>query len=295
MAKAQTAIGLSGLIRFIGLCLLAVLGYLLFRIVMTFTNPESAWQQPAMGTASASATSVNSNPSFNFASDPFNRSAAEATEIMVAIGEGAPETTLDLKLTGLITGENGNANLRTPDNKEASYRVGDEIISGVTLQAINKDYIVISVDGQIQRLTFIRSEDSALAPKTANVQTAMQSAITRSVRSSAQPVPQPASSNSPAAVTAKKDASTLFQDISLRRVVRKGQVKGYGIRPNRPGVDLSEYGFEEYDIVTRIGSTDITQGRPDFLALLAEAQSQGGVDLVVLRNGQEQKIRVGAR
>jgi type II secretory pathway component PulC len=60
-------------------------------------------------------------------------------------------------------------------------------------------------------------------------------------------------------------------------------------------VDLSEYGFEEYDIVTRIGSTDITQGRPDFLALLAQAQSQGGVDLVVLRNGQEQKIRVGAR
>ncbi len=291
MAKAQTAIGLSGVIRFIGLCLLAVLGYLLFRIVMTFTNPESAWQQPVMGTAQAGAVSAYSNQSFNFASDPFNRSAAEIAQVIVEIGEDAPETTLNLKLTGLITGENGNANLRTPDNKEAGYRIGDQIISGVTLQAIYKDYIVISVDGQIQRLTFIRGEDSALAPQTANVQTAMQSAITRSVRS---PI-QPASSNSPAVTPAKKDALTLFQDISLRRVVRKGQVKGYGIRPNRPGVDLSEYGFEDGDIVTRIGRTDITQGRPDFLALLAQAQSQGGVDLVVLRNGQEQKIRVGAR
>jgi len=46
---------------------------------------------------------------------------------------------------GRTTGLNGSGSaiLRTPDNKEATYSLEDEILPGVTLQAVNKDFIVL--------------------------------------------------------------------------------------------------------------------------------------------------------
>jgi len=51
--------------------------------------------------------------------------------------------------------------------------------------------------------------------------------------------------------------------MSLRRVMKDGQLKGYSVKANRPGVDLSPYGFSKGDVITAIGGTDITRGRPD--------------------------------
>ena len=75
--------------------------------------------------------------------------------------------------------------------------------------------------------------------------------------------------------------------------MKNGQLTGYSVKANRPGVDISRFGFTKGDVVTAIGGTDITRGRPDFLALFENAAQSGGTQVTVLRNGQVKTITLG--
>lgn len=286
MATATIDKGMIWAVRFIGAALILALAYIIMRAVITFTNPESVWEYPTLAPVSGQNQTSRGLQNFNFTTDPFNRDEAIAVQPIAEVGEDAPETTLNLKLTGRTTGPNGTAILRTPDNKEDTYGLGDEIVSGVFLQAVNTDFIVLDVDGQIQRLTFERGNDTGLIKKTEADDNTPKTTVTVKT-----PVGQGTTSIRSTAISG--DASTLFQNVSLRRVMKDGHLIGYSVKANRPGVDLTPFGFSKGDIVTAIGGTDITLGRPDFFALFEQAEKNGGVDVTVLRNGQVKTIRLG--
>ena len=287
MAVAATSNGMSLAIRALTLLLTGLLAYVLVRLIMGFLNPESLWSAPSQSAAAISSAARPANAqSFNFSSDPFNRNNAGPAPVIAVqdLGEDAPETTLNLVLTGRVTGPKGSAILRTPDNKETDFRVGDEVLKDVILQAVNKDFIVLSVDGQLQRLTFERDGLGVLQTK-------------------AQTLPQ---SLTPADVQLKQagfslnknitgaDLGTLFQNVSLSRQQKDGRLIGFTVRSNRPGLDLTQFGLQKGDIVTQIGDTDITQGRPDFLSLFQDAAVTGRAEVTVIRNGQPEIIKLGA-
>lgn len=286
MVVATTDKGMIWAVRLIGAVLILALGYVIMKALITFTNPESAWQQPTITPVLGQNAVPQSAQSFTFTTDPFNRKVDIVTEVIAEVGEDAPETTLNLKLTGRTTGPNGTAILRTPDNKENTYKLGDEIVPGVFLQAVNAEFIVLDVDGQIQRLTFERGDDTGLVTKTKVDEEAPKTNLTVKVSGG-----QAAPSIQPAAISG--DVSTLFQNISLRRVMKNGQLIGYSVKANRPGVDLTSFGFSKGDIVTAIGGADITRGRPDFLALFEQAAQSGATEVTVLRNGQIKTIKLG--
>ena len=289
MAQATPDKTMTWAVRLIGAGLVAALGFVIFKAVITFVSPESVWESPAAAPISAQFPAKGSAQSFTFTTDPFNRAVAPEVEVIAVVGEDAPETTLNLKLTGRTTGPNGTAILQTPDNKEDTYRLNDEIVPGVILQAVNKDFIVLDVDGQIQRLTFERGEDTGLIVKTANSDAPKTLVTVKAPGRMAAPQRETA----PQAETISGDVSALFQNISLRRVMKDGQLTGYSVKANRPGVDLKPFGFSKGDIVTKIGGTDITRGRPDFLALFEKAAQSGGTEVTVLRNGQMRTIKLG--
>ena len=286
MTATSTAKSMTWAIRLAAAMLVLSLAYVLMKTVITYTNPESVWESPDLAPISGQRAQQGGVQSFTFTTDPFNRDVAPDTEAIVAIGEDAPETTLNLKLTGRTAGINGTAILRTPDNKEGNYRLGDEIVSGVTLQAVNKDFIVLDVDGELQRLTFERGDNTGLVKKMAADEEAPKTSVTVKT-SSAQ---NSATIQSP---EISGDVSKVFQNISLRRVMKNGQLTGYSVKANRPGVDLTPYGFSKGDVVTAIGGTDITRGRPDFINLFEQAANSGGTELTVLRNGQTRIIKLG--
>ena len=61
-----------------------------------------------------------------------------------------PETRLNLTLKGVRSGGAGTvavAIIRTPDNKDKSYAVGDEIVSGVKLDGVLKDRVILDKNG----------------------------------------------------------------------------------------------------------------------------------------------------
>jgi len=276
MAIAASNKGMQWVIRLIIALLILVLGYVIVKTIITLTNPESVWKQPTLVPASTQNVTANGAQSFSFTTDPFNRTVEITPEIIAEVGEDAPETTLNLKLTGRTAGSNGTAILRTPDNKEGNYRLGDEIVPGVTLQAVNKDFIVLDVDGQMQGL-MKKTASNEDAPKT-------RLTLKTEISSNAIPVTTP---------TISDNVSQLFQNISLRRVMKDGHLTGYSVKANRPGIDLTPFGFSKGDIVTAIGGEDITIGRPDFMALFEQAENQGSIDVTVLRNGQIKTIKLG--
>jgi len=265
------------------------LAYLIVRILITLTNPESIWASPQLVTETLQANSAQVTQIFNFNTDPFNRTAPATAEVIPEEGEDAPETTLKLTLKGRTTGLNGSGSaiLITPDNKQARYGLEDEILPGVTLQAVNKDFIVLNVDGQVQRLTFDRGAETGLIIKTAETDDVASSVSVKGAVNTRAPNVETRTPNVSA------DISSLFQNLSLRRVMKNGQLQGYSVKPNRPGINLSPYGFSKGDVITAIGGTDITRGRPDFLALFDKAAQNGGTEVTVLRNGQTRTIKLG--
>lgn len=279
MASATTDTGSNWVVNLAGAALVLALGYVVVKSVITFTNPESVWKQSTLASVSTQNSTSVGTQDYSFTTDPFNRKKTAIIEVASELGEDAPETTLNLTLTGRTAGPNGTAILRTPDNIEGNYRLGDEIVSGVTLQAVNKEFIVLDVDGQMQRLTFERGDDTGLTIKTAaNEAAPLKMSVTSSVTSN----------------SAQENIAALFQNISLRRVMKDGYLTGYSVKPNRPGLDLTPLGFSKGDVITAIGGTDITLGRPDFLALFEQAEKNGGIDVTVLRNGQIRTITLGS-
>ena len=287
MAVASTNKAGAWIIRAVIALMLFLLAFFIMRIVITVANPESIWKSPKLAGDVMQASSARGTQNFSFKTDPFNRAAAIAVAVVPDEGQDAPETTLQLTLTGRTTGPNGSAILRTPDNKEATYSLEDEIITDVFLKAVNKNFIVLDVDGQIQRLTFDRGEQTGLMDSTVDSDAAQPSVTVKQAGVSAA---QNDVANTPAI---SGDITSLFQNISLRRVMKDGQMKGYSVKANRPSVNLSSYGFAKGDIVTAIGSTDITRGRPDFLALFETAAQSGGIEVTVLRNGQTRTLKLG--
>ncbi len=272
MAVTATKSNVKWPVKLVFLLLLAVLAYFIAKIVITLTNPESLWVSDNL-TTSAPVAPVVKAANFSFTTDPFKTSNSEPVTKSVVLNEDVPETTLNLKMTGRIAGDNGSAILRTSDKKEAVYRIDEEVISDVILKAVNKDFVVLSVNGQLQRLTFERDKDIGLS----RTKTAPQQKKT-----------------SPDSVLSG-DVMSLLKSVNLRRSLKNGKLQGYKVKSNSPGLDVKKFGFERGDIVTAFDGKDITQGNVDLLKLFQEASQKKQVDLTVLRNGQTQTIQLGTK
>lgn len=271
-------------LRLLGLILVALFFFVLARIVVALTNPESLWTQSVINAPTATRP-ASASQRFVFSTDPFNReSPSVVIEEEVIIGADVPETTLNLKMTGRMASETGTAILKTADNKEAVYKIGDEIISDVFLKAVNKDFVVLEVNGQLQRLTFERDEAGELTKKAvAPAPVNKRSAIHRSVNTSR---------------NAKQDFADdilmLLETINFRKSVKDGQIQGFTVKSNKPSFDLKLFGFQKGDIVTHLNDTDLRADGIDFLSLFQDSAQAGDVAITILRNGQNKKIKLGA-
>lgn len=276
MKKGGTSSLTHRLVSAVQLCLVALIFYVLARAVIVFITPESAWVVPQTSSGSVPTARTVTAQSYDFSFDPFHR---DVPVIETAIGEDAPETTLNLKLYGLRAGEGGSAILQTPDRVQGVYEIGDEIINGVTLKAVNSRYIVLSQNGQLERLTFDGEDETGLrAPPSAQAD---------------QTTPALSSQNALDTVT-KMSAGDLMSAIALTRVTEDGRVMGYRLTPKRADVNLTAFGLKSGDIITHIGSEDLTLGRPEFGALIAELSQARSVDLKLIRGGNVITINVGS-
>lgn len=98
--------------------------------------------------------------------DPFRMASASppAPASELEPGPDLAETTLNLVLHGTwITSDGGAAFIKTPDEKQGRYAVGDAITNGVTLERVYRDQVVINRNGARESLRLINREPVAAA------------------------------------------------------------------------------------------------------------------------------------
>jgi len=251
-----------------------------------FTNPESEWVAP-LPVQSTQIDRAKIAP-LDTRFDAFHRT--QPTEVMPAtIGDDAPETTLNLILKGHRAGPNGSATIQTPDRTQAPYYIGDEIMPGVTLEAVYQGYVIIRRSTGLERLSnkreqlFGRTEETEATVTETGGGNGQELLATRRAQGSG-------SGQTPnyAAVS----GGDLLQNIALDRVMEGQAVKGYRVS-SRGGMSLSDFGLEPSDIITHINGEDMTQGRPDLSALMEEMSRRNSATLSVLRDGAPVTVRIG--
>ena len=262
--------------RVINLLIVCAIFYLLAKSTISFISPSSAWVPLRLDIKNSESSLIPDKETFKFEVDPFNRKLTDGPITQMQIVQDAPETTLNLVLTGMISGPNGIAILKKSDEKQKSYKVGELIYPGVVLQSVQKNYIIIDVDGKIQRLTFNREEITGLSYRNDDLKSNKglntESLVTRS---------------------SDFDVDLLFQNLSLRRVSEAGKLRGYSIKQNQPNMDLAKLGFLKKDIMTAIDGVDITSGSPNFVKLFEQSRKSGNVVMTIIRNGKTKKIKIG--
>ena len=270
-------------LRLAQIALLLLIGWTLMRAILLWMNPESAWRPtPQVNLSPNEVVNSAEIQNFEFNTDPFKvtTSADELSTTAVNFDPNidVPETSLDISVTGWIAGVLGSATLRTPDNREASYKIGEEVMNNVTLQAVTGRYVVLDVSGDLQRLTFDREGEASLigTPRTGegNIKTTGER-------------PAPDLSGRPI------NASDLLKVVRLNPKFDQGRLVGHVIQSRGDETVLSGLGLQSGDIVTAINGKSLIQGRLDLQELALTLQNAGTVRLDIERNGRVKTVKIG--
>lgn len=256
------------------LLLVAILGWLVMRILIGVMQPESLYVAEPIVSPARAVTSETQSVAYDFSTDPF--AFGEVVIAPVEIFDDAPETTLNLKLVGIVS--EGTATFRLSDGKDKAVRIGEEVMNGVTLLRTAKDFVTLDVNGETQKLTLERVK---LGEKSNS------DIIVRATPKTTQ------STNLPT----KAEIESLFSQVKLVPSMeimpdRTTQLRGLKIQA-KSGVDLSKFKLKSGDILTRVGPVMLNTGRPNIKEMRNLIDTGAAQDFEVIRDGKPVTIRIG--
>lgn len=164
--------------------------------------------------------------------DPFYRAGPAATANVV--------TSLQLTLFGTRMNEGsglGSAILAGPDGVQDSFAVGDEIMSGVTLDAVEFDHVVIDRGGTKESLYL----DQSIPAETVGADDSVNG-----------------SAGSGADGTNGAIAGALDNVVDLSPRNEEGRVTGIVVTPRGDGALFQSAGFKDGDIIVSVNGQPVT-------------------------------------
>lgn len=262
----------------INLLLLIAVAFSVAKLLWAFVpTPEAARWHPAPAAASALPASGSASLNTVLNAHLFGLYRVSATSDIAT----APETRLDLKLIGILAGSRtgeSRALIAQQGSIEKSYAIGDDIVRGVTLQAIFPDRVILARDGQMEtlRLDPLSGAGSAYAP----------------------PAQVGSNDNGAASVSLSQARQEMLQDpnraadyIRVQPNNPGGQLHGYRIYPGKNASVFTNAGLRPGDLVTSVNGTPLDDTQKA-LQMLNELSRAGSVSLTVDRGGQTQTINV---
>jgi general secretion pathway protein C len=256
------------------LSLLAIQCARLVWAAVTPVGPVGDWQPATTTRAAVSAPGLLS--SF----DPFFRSAGAAGPVVV--------TSLALKLFGVRQDQasgRGSAIIALPDGQQRSFAVGDEIMPGVTLQAVAFDNVTIARGGASEQLFMDQSKGpQAVAPGAPPAPGTTPSFATP-------PTVAPAPMVVPTVVVPRRPAGNLSSQISIQPRRNGDRLTGVVLSPQGSGEAFRAAGLQPGDVLVAVGGQRITS--PEQLAGLgAKLAAPGGASVQVERGGRVTRLQL---
>lgn len=254
--------------------LVAILGWLIVRIGLGVAQPESLYEPDPIVAPVKTASNGAPLATYDFSSNPF--AFGESIAVPLELLDDAPETTLDLKLIGIVS--ESNATFKLSSGKDKAVKVGEEVMDGVTLTRTAKDFVTLDVNGETQKLTLERVKLGEKETKAKILRAA-----------------PPAGSNSN--MPSRGDIENLFTQVqlipSLELMPDKSmKMQGFQIQA-RSGADLSKFNLKDGDILTRVGPVKLNSNKTNIKELADLVSTGAAQDYEVIRNGSPVTIRIG--
>ena len=198
----------------------------------------------------------------------------------------APETTLNLKLLGVLAGdkEYGYAIISSGGNKVKHYGLGDDVPGGATLHAVYSDRVILERDIRMETLRLPRANAKGFNQKKSSKTTKTSTSTTQT--------------NPTAAKTNFETVGQFRQEI-MKNPVRltefinasphndeEGKFMGYKLTPSNNTDMFYQLGLQPGDVVTSINEVtlDAPNKGPQAMQKMATASE---VTLIVMREGTE--------
>lgn len=272
----------------IELVLIVLLALLVARIIWVVASPSDSVASytdrplPAPMRGASSTLAISTDRSVLITENPFEQGEAEL------IVQDVPETSLNLQLDGLrMSTESdgaGNAIIRTPDGRGKNFRIGDQIMPGVTLERILSDRVIINRDGADETLMLggrgaglsVISDDSqiitpggvASSGETAEAETADTAIIEGQL----------------------EGPEVLFGAINAAAVMTNGALSGYRLSPIGSSDVMRRAGLQPGDVLLQINGTSVAG--LDMNDVVERISSIETAELQINRNGSPRTVRL---
>lgn len=200
------------------------------------------------------------------------------------IVEDAPETNLNLTLTGAVTSSEKDGGAAIIDNRgtQNTYGIGEKIDgTNATVNKVLNDRIIIKNGSRLETLMLDGFDFSE--QKTQTVQT-NRSRSTNTASTPNKPKPKPISRENVNQIKQLRNDSKSFTTfISIAPVRENGQMLGFRVSPGRDPQLFKQTGLKNNDIITQINGLDVTDVRQSVEAMQVLRASEI-LDLTVNRD-----------
>jgi general secretion pathway protein C len=188
--------------------------------------------------------------------------------------DAAPDTSLNLTLLGIFAGtrkDDSRALIGQPNGDERPYSIGQDVVSGVNLQAIFVDRVVLSRNGQLETLRLDKDKPSAgFTGDSSPAQTGSLGQIRQELLA---------------------DPNKAAEYIRVQPVNANGQMKGYRVYPGQNQSIFNNAGLRPGDLVTSVNGVQLDDTQKA-MQMLSDLSKAGSVSVVIDRGGQPQTINV---
>lgn len=191
----------------------------------------------------------------------------------------APETRLNLSLTGIVSSRSGTrswALIRGDKREQKAYAVDDGVAPGVTLRAIYADRVILDRGGRYETLTLERDKTPEGVRR-----------VTRDERITGGAAEKLGGIRR----VVLNDPAKIAQYIRLQPERRDGNLVGYRIYPGRERALFRDLGLQPGELVTAVNgiALDNAGGNMQVLRTLSEA---GSVSVTLERGGERRTMSV---
>jgi len=272
---------------FVTLVLLALIAYQLSISIWQFYAAPNSAASDYRSQVTVASISANPEQSFLEQAQIISRAylfgkptVASVSEVQVS---EAPETRLNYKLRGIYystVGRLASAIVEIKANDSQYYRLDDELADNITVAAIERDHILISRYGKLERLNLekpliSRKRQATDNRNAGNAPSANSTALLRSYKKRY--------ASNPMAL------ATRFQAIP---VSKNGQNIGFRLKALRGESLLKKLNFQDSDVFTQVNGIGLDK---PFQALdaLRSLTTASDVSVTVLRNGVEETMNFG--
>lgn len=267
----------------LNLVLVVLIGLLAARLFwLVWPAPESSLELVSGDTGSittadntSGSSNINTITSANLFGAPVLTAARQPEQNKII---NAPETNLDLTLTGIVSNRAGGqsrALIENPEGEQGSYATGDTIISDVTLHDIYVNKVILERNGRYETLT-LESVKKAKAVKRVSDGTVTGTLAQQLGRIRSKILSNPAAAR---------------RYIRLQPARQNGTLIGYRIYPGPERALFKKAGLQPGAIVTAINGQSLSNPATA-LRLLGKVANAPSVTFTLRHNGQQRTVTV---